>query len=445
MGGDLLVGLGLVFATYMGFEAALLSGGIRTAMGLIYASIVVKYLVVALLCKLMLLEPWNVRLAAPLATTVVMLCGFGAILCATIFARILFPRSSTGWIGVAVSPMHDMKIGCALAGAALVARLVMGAVASGRGFVLPFGALLPASLSHLVFYAMNSRRRFRWIPALLVFSWSFWIGLAGASKEGMLVGLFVLGLCLLLRYRFNISTLLYWSFVLIVGAKLFYPYAQYLKSSNRSWASPATMLSRFVTDSRLREESRGISAWEAKSKDLNYLDRNVGPLERFMLIKLIDRLVSVTDSSQSHAGWITVSAAFTGLVPKYLWQGKPDFKVGNYFGRVTGILSDSDESTSTSFTLFGEFYHAFGLAGVFFGVLTFYLVFQGVLHVLIGTTHGPDPRIVSIVALTQHHLGEGALAGVLFVVLAVMAYALVAKGVEWVALSPLDPVLSRHQ
>lgn len=56
--------------------------------------------------------------------------------------------------------------------------------------------------------------------------------------------------------------------------------------------------------------------------------------------------------------------ALLGLVPRFLWPGKPDFHYGNEFGYVAGFVSTGDTATSISVTFLGESYLNFGLGGV---------------------------------------------------------------------------------
>ncbi len=56
--------------------------------------------------------------------------------------------------------------------------------------------------------------------------------------------------------------------------------------------------------------------------------------------------------------------ALLGLVPRFLWPGKPDLHYGNEFGYFAGLVSIRDTATSISVTFFGESYLNFGFGGV---------------------------------------------------------------------------------
>jgi len=56
--------------------------------------------------------------------------------------------------------------------------------------------------------------------------------------------------------------------------------------------------------------------------------------------------------------------ALLGLIPRFLWPGKPGFHYGTDFGHAGGFLSPGDWQTSVSVTFFGESYLNFGVAGV---------------------------------------------------------------------------------
>jgi len=61
--------------------------------------------------------------------------------------------------------------------------------------------------------------------------------------------------------------------------------------------------------------------------------------------------------------------ALTGVVPKILWNNKPDLSFGTEFGHASGMLKKTNNVTSISVTYIGEAYLNFG----FFGMAIFFL------------------------------------------------------------------------
>jgi hypothetical protein len=56
-------------------------------------------------------------------------------------------------------------------------------------------------------------------------------------------------------------------------------------------------------------------------------------------------------------------------IPRFLWPGKPQKRLGQEFGHRYGYLGDYDRSTSVNLPYFIEFYCNFGAWGVLFGML----------------------------------------------------------------------------
>lgn len=86
---------------------------------------------------------------------------------------------------------------------------------------------------------------------------------------------------------------------------------------------------------------------------------------RFSLLEPLSACIRIwQDGIWSPMMGTSYAFALLGLIPRFVWPGKPDLHYGNEFGYVSGIISPSDTLTSISVTFFGESYLNFGFAGL---------------------------------------------------------------------------------
>jgi hypothetical protein len=85
------------------------------------------------------------------------------------------------------------------------------------------------------------------------------------------------------------------------------------------------------------------------------------------------------------------------LVPRVLWPGKPEKRLGNDFGHRYGYLTRDDLSTSVNFPFLVEFFANFAAAGVVLGMLAVGTLYQALERRI--NRPGQDP-LVSILAVS---------------------------------------------
>lgn len=85
------------------------------------------------------------------------------------------------------------------------------------------------------------------------------------------------------------------------------------------------------------------------------------------------------------------------LVPRVLWPGKPEKRLGNDFGHRYGYLTPDDLSTSVNFPFLVEFFANFAAAGVVLGMMGVGVLYQALERRI--NRPGQDP-LVSILAVS---------------------------------------------
>ena len=85
------------------------------------------------------------------------------------------------------------------------------------------------------------------------------------------------------------------------------------------------------------------------------------------------------------------------LVPRVVWPGKPEKRLGNDFGHRYGYLAPDDAGTSINLPFLVEFFANFAAAGVVLGMMGVGMLYQGLEHRI--NRPGQDP-LVSILAVS---------------------------------------------
>lgn len=428
LGGNVLAAVLFTCAVLAGLAASERAGGLQTVLGIGFFSLLIKYILCGLICKLLVLESWDDRLSTPVTTAAVYCTGFVALLAVAMISRRLIKPSSYGFISAPATAVDNLKLGYILAVVGRAASYIVTYVPSGRGPIIPFSGLAAAGLAHLVFYGIESKHPLRWVHTLLVSGVLFYSGVLGGSKQGMLTPMIVIGLAFYLKYGFRrLRLLIAGAMGIFVAFTVIYPYSQAAKSEGAAGGAGQLELAKEIFNSaEARNSSRESTFASLESSAMNYVGHDVGLLERFMLLKPGDRLIYTTEAT-GFAGWYPLQMALLNFVPQVFYPGKITFSTGNYLGQLTGVISSEDNGTAIAFTSFATAYYCFGLIGVFVGPFIFYLFFAWFLGRAIGSVTGFDPRVVALFALSDHGLTEDSLGELPLVAFIVCAYFIVVK------------------
>jgi hypothetical protein len=109
-------------------------------------------------------------------------------------------------------------------------------------------------------------------------------------------------------------------------------------------------------------------------------------------ISLVDSVFAAHQMTRPGERLHGESLLWTALapVPRFLWKSKPDFELGNYFGRMHGFVSDTNEQTSISVTFVGELVWNFGPWGILG------MFFVGIVNAMIYTFLRPRRSVVGL-------------------------------------------------
>jgi len=236
-----------------------------------------------------------------------------------------------------------------------------GAASVASGFVL---------LASVVAYShFMETRRWKWgsiaISATLV---SIGVGLFTRSKGAILSPLMIPGLA-----YFNAKKRIPWLLIAVTAvAYLFvvYPFVT-------SWRNEGSPEYRSSAE-QFQEGTMRLMSWEM------FLDGEQGDGVRSLsrgLLTVMGDIVAETGTSTPFEGGSTYWIGFEVMVPRFVWPGKPDMRVGNILGMKYGWIQSSDEITNIAPTLPGEAYVNFGPLGL--------LVLMAIMGGLAGWMDGP--------------------------------------------------------
>lgn len=102
-------------------------------------------------------------------------------------------------------------------------------------------------------------------------------------------------------------------------------------------------------------------------------------IERINLMEPVAGCIGIID--QGKWGGVPGEDYFAlvySIIPRFLWESKPEFHYGNEFGHLIGMLYPKDFKTSISVTFIGEAYLNFNFFGVF--IISFLGIFFGFFY-----------------------------------------------------------------
>jgi hypothetical protein len=250
------------------------------------------------------------------------------------------------------------------------------------GFFVSFLPWLPVSV--LLYIVLNdpqnlniSQRRRVYLIYILTIVLAT-IQIFSLSKLNVLISLLPLVWYHLLKSRINFKFLTILGLVLAFYLLFLQPYITYA----RIFYYEVT-IDKLITDFIVDEKTRELILNNEFSEIISSRDENSSSSEIF-----IDRLfestatafvVKVVEESGLKYGE-TFQSIVWGLVPRILWQDKPDVSTGVEFTRFIGV----DYSSATGMTTAGELYWNFGHIGVAFGLFIIGLLYAGLWR-MVGT------------------------------------------------------------
>ncbi len=420
-GTDPTVALHLAAATTLGLLAVVVTGPLSIP-GLLNLILVGKFLLVAVILKsLLFFEPMDVRLAAPLQTSRVMLLGFAGVFVASCLVSLIRTQRST--LPSLDQPEQYFWITFLLIFAGYGSWFLgkehsLGGGAYSGGFWSLLQSLKifgPVSVATAMLYVWKSGKK-RYLSHPLVVATVIVgtaVGLVTTRKLEIMTPVFVFVVMAAVRY--GLRSALAWVFGLL-GVLFFvffvFPFVESMKGSDvrtqsdyvdAVYDSLAVMLLDPTVRTTAMEES-GHSKFATRS----YLGGGKWTaLNRFAMVGEASRLISGTMSRRRPSGWKTIDMGFRASVPRVLMPKKPDRDVGNYLAHVAGDVHQGDSRTTVAYGFMANFYEAFGLRGVLVGTTLLLLALFGWFRLFFGDSRGADIWVVFVVFTMHHSIAEG--------------------------------------
>jgi len=394
-----------------------LSGGIMYPSGAFVLFNAIFTVILPMVTKVVLREPADSNLHAPMRTMEVYLCSMVALVSAAAFSRRFRPRKA--WISGMLpnSALHSAYVGSAVLSILLGFYLTyFPNVSSGSvsSFLVQANRFPLLTFVLGVIYTIRSSDGQRSVSfplfgMILLLSLN---GLLSFSKELFLSPFFAWAVtAALMRYR------LHWINIVLFGVGIYFvvvfmvPYAQY--GRNLQGTMPPVQLSAYLL-THMDEVREGYSDATSLIGNVHYYNEHLGLLDRLDIISPDDALINVTER-EGPAGFEFLKIGFENIVPHVFFPNKPTLMLGNSYAHEIGILPDDDFSTGVSFSPAADAYREGGIFGVLVvETLIFTLIFM-VLDSVIGDVRLNPVGLLTTI-LVSRAASEGTMAGCLVLI-----------------------------
>jgi len=393
-----------------------LAGGLYTPAGAFVFFNAVLTLILGLLVKVVVNEPADSNLVAPIRTMIVYALGMAALLAAVLVERRFRPHRP---LIAKIFPLVNLRsayIGSAILGIAFKAYWLTDPKLTPGSIILALrntDNLLPFALMLGVIYTVRSSNGERSVtPALLCFfvliNFEYMLDF---SKQGMFTPL----LCWVIaagvsRYRLKPINLVVVPLLIFLGVYYGTPYVQVGKGITRPRSPLASIgLSIDLLEHMDQTRAQFNSVSNTDYGITNYYNKPQGLFDRLQMISMDDLLVAETDRDGIF-GFEPVKEGWENLIPHMFWPNKPLPFFGNVYAHQLGLLSDEDNSTGVSFGPSADSYHEGGWLGVLVVMpLCFTAIFL-TFSFLIGSVRD-HPAVLLLVVTVAHTAPEGSLYG----------------------------------
>lgn len=420
IGSDPYVSFLLSVSIFIGLLSASSLRGLHTIYGSLVYIFLYKFLLIAIVLKVISFDPVDDRLHLPQLTALVVTLGFlGLYFAAFVFAKFVDLRKPREGI---LLKYEILKNDYLLLTVVLISFGVLGSLLRHLSTAtveptyfklfkvfIPIGALSVFTIIEY-FYLKKAKNFLYNLPVLTVFFLNVSLGLVSASKADLLLPVLVYGLTIV-KYKGLfykplviglISTVLIFVFII-------YPYSQvvrYLLPKDGSLSERIEV----IENVDMETLEHGIKLFTAKYGAATYLPTYLMPFNRFAMIGEAHYLIAATYKKQDFTGFETIIWGLQYAQPSFI-PGKKEEGTGNFFGRYTGQLAPNDYKTFVSYGVFANAYNAYDIEGVVVVTFFLYLIFFIYMYIFFG-----NPKIFSLywfflfVSL-QHAIVEATIAG----------------------------------
>lgn len=427
---DPIVSVLFAASIFFGLLSVHAGGGLGSAFGFLNAMLIGKLLLFGIVLKILLFEPADSTLSAPLTTSWVMALGFCGLLIGTgVQSRLPCPRFLS-----MNRPFDDRML---LAFAIILfsfsylgyfAGMIPAAQGEGLqtggwlGIARGLGTLKSLAIVPPMFYMWRTQSQ-RWMTHPIVLAlllWSALTGIFSTNKQDAIEPFVFYVFVGFLRYGWRSIRL--WTFVaagVVYFAVIVFPYSQYVRNAGGRQGSftqrfDATELAFWQT---LSDGSFRSTVRERVSKD-GYFERGfLSPFGRMAMVGEADRLISATERQQAFTEWETIVWGFKLVTPSFLLPDKPIWEAGNYLGHIAGQVASNDNATQVSYGVMANFFNAFSFLGVAVGTPVFFAAFYYWIRIFLSEPKCDRKPSAStlwfiwLIATYEHSIVESSFAG----------------------------------
>jgi len=432
-GTNLIANILLSGAIIAGICAVIVGGGIRSMIGLLNFSLLLKILLISIAIKILLRQPSESYLAAPEMTPRVMCLGFLGVLAGTAAVRLMLRRhvplcapvtdpdqlTNLFWVCFVVGNIAGIIGYFSNLGSVTVEGVSAGGLLGISHFLQPlrdFCVAVAVARAHF-----SGSRRILLNPLVLLS-----VGVAtaisfGAGSKILLVSPLFYGILAV----FAIQGLRHWPIYLLVAGfclilgKIVFPIINYSRtddfaraenaigaSVDSKWASSLEVTKRYFTDSNFRAAAT-IAANESYTENQYFGNKEFGVWFRFALLGNADNLIAPTTLHGSYTGWETIIWGVRMLPPRFLYKNKPFADASLELAQISGLVDPEAAGAPLAFGFMACMYNAFGLFfGAFIGCGILSFVFYYCCIWIYGNASNANIWLLYIVGYWHHLWAE---------------------------------------
>ena len=410
-------------------------GGFQTVSGIAVSALALKTVIFAQFVKVALWQPADSNLIAPIETAEVMVVGMAGILVAAYFARpFVFHRDI-------FRPVLEPRVLLALCIVAtaigVVTQVAVRATGEnsslGRvlnGIVLYLPAFMPMGTIAGTAYVLTRSRGAKsfGLPVAIPLFLQLAFGALMASKLVMYEPFLAYFLtCLAFGYRYRLRHVPIALAIAAFCVVVLYPLSQIGRNIFKA-QSLTENIDGFVefvsTNMNSLQEIEELTATvaELEAADTSqglYFGTPLGLVDRFSLISPADRLVAETLHS-GHAG-LDIMTKSIEILPRSITGAPEAFSIGNFLGKQTGLVGDTDDTTAIAFGPFAYAFHSFDLFGTFSTIFAIFFLFF-VIQKFVGNSIAASIWAIILAVYVQHFFSEAPVTGLLFYIVRTMPF-----------------------
>ena len=404
IGSDLMITTILCAAWVVAWASVSVGGGFQTTTGWFAFFPLFHFLLFSLPLKVLSWEGAEVRLRAPLSTSLDMLLFFTGLFFAVLVCRFL-NLGSKPICSASSDPKYYRLLAwiCFLAGTAAYFVSQFGADAEGGNAVGGMGLVnflvnfKDFSIAAYIFYAWRAglnvwRRPVFWLFVVSGISLGVLASAKGATSQPIVYVL--AAICSIYGVR-SYKPLVGFAIFGVVFSGIIYPIMHYARGVEGARGSSiaariaimGSITTNFFTDSKFRADVKEQVDEYANKRVITYLPESAGVFDRFIMIGPTDLLVTGVDESNNAVKFHGFELFALGVeisIPRFLYPDKPDVGSSEFLADVAGTRNRT-QRTNPVWGWPGELYYSFGLPGVFFGSFALELAFLLLVNLFFGS------------------------------------------------------------